>query len=430
MANIDEKIPGAVTVHIRSPRRVLYRVPVQVRRGKKHIYEPEVVPLGPYHHRSHPQRQLVEPLKNELRDMVCANNKPLFLSKILRQIDDIRHFYDGAGHYTDDELAEIMLRDACFLVCYMQVCSMQVNETKTLICQRLGMSGMLFMFRDMYMLENQIPLWLISLIHPHQSLLCEYLSYNAFGDNRMTHLPWGNGRGEEPLHLLEASHRTHLSLVETRESSSNCLQLIKKHNQLRSRKKSSTTLWQERNSQFRSVTDLKAKGIHFRRSSNCLTDVKFFSFAFYAQLHLPFFYISNNRKVFLSNLIAFEMSPEAADTNFGVTSYVYFMKTLINNAEDVKVLREKGILYSLLASDEEVVEMFKSIDTYGFSNRDLFLAVTMRIDEHCNNKGRTWMADLINTKLRSPWTVIALAAATFLLCLTFLQTYFTIHPRS
>lgn len=139
--------------------------------------------------------------------------------------------------------------------------------------------------------------------------------------------------------------------------------------------------------------------------------------------------VNDDNIVVFSNLIAFEMSPRMYN-KFSVTSYFNFMKTLINNAKDVKVLREKGILISVLASDEEVLHVFKSIDTYGFSNFGLFYEVKMRINEHCNSKANTWMAELINTNFRSPWAVIALTAATFLLCLTFLQTYYTINPHN
>ncbi|XP_047939424.1 uncharacterized protein LOC125186974 isoform X2 [Salvia hispanica] len=375
MTNREEETSRSVTVQSR--RRKLHRVPIQLRQGKKQIYEPVVVPLGPYHHRLHPQSHLVEPLKNKLKDIVCGDftSKSLFLCSICARLDEIRYFYGGADGYTDGELAEMMLRDACFLICYIER-----GETFNLIFQRLGVSGVLFMARDMFMLENQIPLWLISLIHPdHNSLLCQYLSYNNFGDNRLTQLPWANGRGEEPLHLLEALC-TSLFLDETQEYSSNLLRLVKKCNNLYTGKQGSRTNWQMMNTPFWSATDLKAKGVHFRRSSYCLTDIKFESFAC--------------------------------------------------NAKDVKVLREKDILYSMLANDEEVVEMVKSIDTYGFASNFFFSDVNMRIEKHCTSKARTWMAELINTNFRSPWSVIALAAATFLLCLTFIQTYFTINPTN
>ncbi|KAL1568118.1 UPF0481 protein [Salvia divinorum] len=424
MTYVDEEASRPVTVGIQSRRRVLHRVPVQLRQDKKHIYEPVVVPLGPYHHRQHPQLHVVEPLKNELQDIVCGganrNRFPLLVD-ISKRIDEIRHFYGGANGYADVDLAAMMLRDACFLICYIQE-----GETHTLIRQRLGMSGVMFMNRDVFMLENQIPLWLISLIDPdHQALLCQYLSNNVCGDhNKLTQLPWENGGEEEPIHLLEAVHRTTFILHETPENPSNFLRLIKKCNHPSTGKEvSSRTHWQMMNNNtpyWSSVNDLKAKGVRFRRSSNCLTDIKFLSFAWFAELHLPFFYITYNSKVFFSNAIAFEMSPET-DTDMGVTAYFNFMKTLISNAKDVKVLREKGILCSMLANDEEVVEMFKSIDTYGFPDNCFFRDVNMGIAEHCTSKARAWMrmTELINTNFWSPWTVIAL---TFLLCLTFIQT--------
>ncbi|XP_047961355.1 uncharacterized protein LOC125206094 [Salvia hispanica] len=148
---------------------------------------------------------------------------------------------------------------------------------------------------------------------------------------------------------------------------------------------------------------MKAKGIHLRKSSNCLTDINFFSFGLFAQLHLPVFLVADDDIVTYSNLITFEMSPDI-NTDFGVISYCNFMKTLINDVNDVKMLREKGILFSQLANDEEVVEIFKSIDTYGFSNFGLFHEV--KIDKHCNSKAKTWLADLINTNFRSPWTML------------------------
>ncbi|XP_047964864.1 uncharacterized protein LOC125209307 [Salvia hispanica] len=303
------------------------------------------------------------------------------------------------------------------------------------------MGGDLFMVRDSFMLENQIPLWLISLIYPdYKSLLCCYLSGIVFGDQRMQTLPWENGVGREPTHLFEALICAYLSPHETQKNSTtptNSLRVFKKYIpffmryiQAKEKKSRSRTTWKMINNSFRSATDLKAKGVHFRRSSNCLTDIKFFSFAFYAELHLPFSYITYNSMVFFSNAIALEMSPEAGYSTYGMTTYFTFMKTLIHNVNDIKVLREKGVLYSLLATDEDVVALFKSIDTFGFAIEDYFTDVKERIEDHCNSKCRTWMAELINTKFKSPWTVMALAAASFLLCLTFLQTYYTINPAT
>ncbi|KAL2234166.1 UNVERIFIED_CONTAM: hypothetical protein Sindi_1148800 [Sesamum indicum] len=74
------------------------------------------------------------------------------------------------------------------------------------------------------------------------------------------------------------------------------------------------------------------------------------------------------------------------ETDAAVISYVNFMKLLIESPKDIKELPEKVVLASNLGSSEAV------------------------------------------TYFDSPWNAIALLAAMFHLCLSFLQTYYRIHP--
>ncbi|KAG6386657.1 hypothetical protein SASPL_151826 [Salvia splendens] len=113
MAKIDVEIPGTVTVNVESRWRVLHRVPIYMRMDMKQIYDP----LGPYHDRLTPQLQLVEPLKEEILVLFCgsAARKSFLLCEVRERIGEIRHFYGGAGGKDDETLAEMMLRDACFL---------------------------------------------------------------------------------------------------------------------------------------------------------------------------------------------------------------------------------------------------------------------------------------------------------------------------
>ncbi|KAK4387753.1 hypothetical protein Sango_2381900 [Sesamum angolense] len=242
-----------------------------------------------------------------------------------------------------------------------------------------------------------------------EAWFCEYLSSLTFGAERLTQIPRDNG--DEPLHLLEARRRMIL-LGQEKAAESECIRdLDSRRKELRQRR--SQNRIKMANSQFHSVMDLKAKGVYFRPSSNCLTDIRFRSYSFYGLLQLPLWYLNNNSMVFFSNMIAFEMSPET-DTDRDVISYVKFMKSLIETPRDVKALREKGILFSRLGSDEEVVKVFKQIDTFGADNWDHFLDVKMRIEVLCNSKAKTWMAELIHAYFLSPWTAIALFAAIIL----------------
>ncbi|XP_047964876.1 UPF0481 protein At3g47200-like [Salvia hispanica] len=197
---IDIEPLGAEGDRNQSLGLMLHRVPEHMRRGRNHVYEPQVVPLGPYHHREHPERELVEPLKNELRVKLCGDRESSLLKQIHERISEIRHFYGGADGYTDKELVEMMLRDACFLIGYVQG-----GDFFPLVSRRLGMFRNLLMYGDMRMLENQIPFWLISLIHPHpHSLLCNYMNLIAFGDNRRP--TQANGREEG---YTKGSHNFH-----------------------------------------------------------------------------------------------------------------------------------------------------------------------------------------------------------------------------
>ncbi|KAK4406313.1 hypothetical protein Sango_0637800 [Sesamum angolense] len=100
---------------------------------------------------------------------------------------------------------------------------------------------------------------------------------------------------------------------------------------------------------FRSVTDLKAKGIEVEPSSSrSLKDVEFKSGFFCAQLKLSTWFVSLYTKIFFLNMIAFELSPNNFN-NHMVTSYINLMKSLIESPEDVKELREKKVVSTFLA---------------------------------------------------------------------------------
>ncbi|KAK4406304.1 hypothetical protein Sango_0636900 [Sesamum angolense] len=149
---------------------------------------------------------------------------------------------------------------------------------------------------------------------------------------------------------------------------------------------------------FRSATNLKAKGIYFKPSSSqSLKDARFNSYLVYAQLELP---------------------------TWGVSIYT---KSLIECTEDVKELREQKILYNMLA-DEQVRDVYKEIKTYG--NPPVFRDLQKKIQAHYNSKMKTWIAELIHTHFRTPWTVIGLLAAMSLLALASVNVYYSIHKKS
>ncbi|KAH0721768.1 hypothetical protein KY290_006246 [Solanum tuberosum] len=403
----------------------------------RHEYDPKVVSLGPYHH-GKTELQLAEDFKHIALEMfVSGSSKDVayFYNKILEVVDNARSCYvDGSiDKYNDHEFALMMLLDACFIINHIELSTTdRYNKLRT-TRHHLGMLALSTTVRDMFLLENQIPFWILKLLislrydkNEGDELLEMFLNFTLFGEYEQKG-EMSYNHVEEPLHLLEA-FRT---------------RLVSQQSEVRNFHRTCTPQWLKRKKSicndrvnmksyihsFRSVTDLKAKGIQFKPScTHSLKDIKFKSRYFYGQLVLPTWYVSIYTKAFFLNMIAYEMCPNTV-TDRAVTSYVYFMKSLIESPRDVKELREKQILFNMLGSDEEVARMYKEINTYGVNNAHIFYNVKEKIQEHYHNKAKTWIAELIHTYFRSPWTALALLAATFLLCLTFTQTYFTINPN-
>lgn len=420
----------AVTITVRDEskppqqRRRIHRVPPQLRRWNedRREYDPSIVSLGPYHH-GQPELRAAEEVKHRFLDRLASGsdaNKSSLHGAILDRIGEFRSYYaddDCVGKFEDGELATMMLLDASFMVALMEGLAGD-KDIFTIWHQCLGIATLQFAFPDLMLLENQLPFPALKLIvnvrrggKEGAELINSFLNWFLTGDFN----PQIRSKLEEaqaPLHLLEACHRM---LVGTKSPTQKMSGL------------KFTNL--ERDITTRSVMDLKSKGIEVTPSSSCsIRDIKFIPGAFQkAELQLPTRMVWSHALSTLSNVIAYEMSPGTA-SEFEVLSYANFMKALTESVEDAKELQEKGILINRFQNQQQLVEELRGVDTFGMDNSEIFKEVKMEIEEHCNSKAKTWMADLIHTRFASPWTVIALIVAIILLCLTLVQTYFTVNP--
>ncbi|XP_045807905.1 putative UPF0481 protein At3g02645 [Trifolium pratense] len=177
---------------------------------------------------------------------------------------------------------------------------------------------------------------------------------------------------------------------------------------------------------YRNVQDLIKVGIKLEpRATQGPIDIDFFEGWFAAKLTLPEMIVDDITAFTFLNLIAYEMCPDF-DNDYEISSFVSFMDSLIDNAEDVRILRRKGILLNCLGSDEEAAHLFNIISTDLWENKFTYPIVRVQIHEHYYNKYKTWIALGIHTYFNNPWTFIAFLAAFIALTLTFVQTWFTI----
>ncbi|XP_054804212.1 uncharacterized protein LOC129307313 [Prosopis cineraria] len=118
------------------------------------------------------------------------------------------------------------------------------------------------------------------------------------------------------------------------------------------------------------------------------------------------------------NLMAYEGCPYF-DNNYEISSYVEFLDSLIDHAEDVKELRRAGILRNCLGSDEEVAELFNIISKDLVAHTSIYTSLRAEIEKHYK-KCKTWFAMACNTYFSNPWSIIAFIAASVALLLAFI----------
>ncbi|KAB5518974.1 hypothetical protein DKX38_023293 [Salix brachista] len=178
---------------------------------------------------------------------------------------------------------------------------------------------------------------------------------------------------------------------------------------------------------YYSAKNLKKVGIHFMPSQTCgLMDVKFKSLFFYGTVKLPTVTIDVSTKPLLLNLVAYEKS--TALDQLAVTSYICFMDSLIDDADDVKELRLNGIIVNFLGSDQQVADLFNNMGSSLEPDTSAYNDVKREINNQCESTLKKWVAEWQQTYFHSPWSILAYAAAAVGLALTAIQTYYTIYP--
>jgi hypothetical protein len=124
-------------------------------------------------------------------------------------------------------------------------------------------------------------------------------------------------------------------------------------------------------------------------------------------------------------VIVFVFYPTAGNE---VTSFIFFMDTIIDNDMDVALLNRSGIIINALGSDKVVSKLFNSLSKDITVDRHGILdVVRMSMSDYCKKPWKRWRANLIQTYFRNPWAIVSLVAAIFLFALTIVQTVYSVR---
>nr|XP_027120315.1 UPF0481 protein At3g47200-like [Coffea arabica] len=144
-------------------------------------------------------------------------------------------------------------------------------------------------------------------------------------------------------------------------------------------------------------------------------------------LRIPTLAIEERTESFLRNLVAYEQYCGDDQINI-VTDYVTFLGCLIKSEKDVTKLSHHGIIHNFVGESEVISEMFNKmiVCIVGPSRNFHYAEIFSRVNTHCDRRMNRWRATLRRNYCNSPWGIISIIAASFLLLLTLLQTIFSI----
>ncbi|KAF3793774.1 UPF0481 protein [Nymphaea thermarum] len=141
-------------------------------------------------------------------------------------------------------------------------------------------------------------------------------------------------------------------------------------------------------------------------------------------LTLPTINIDDNTAAIYMNLMAFErMHPKIQKHD--VTSYVSFMDDLIDTAEEVSLLCSRGIAKDHLGSDEDAANVFNKLGD-GITYYSIDTNLHDQLQSYVASDWNWARAYLKRNYFQNPWSILSLLAAIALLVLTFIQTLFSV----
>ncbi|XP_052877401.1 UPF0481 protein At3g47200-like [Gossypium arboreum] len=431
LQSLDKAFDGGQPNFTAKP--LIRKVPSTLRHNEdfKKYFKPKVISIGPLHHDDltlHESKELKLKLAAHFVIKIGVDKESLH-SNMKVEMDGLKKCYDPQEleKYSDDneELAWMFFVDGCAILqaVYMRYGN-DDDDGKLFIKNNL----LTFVYSDLFLLENQLPFRVLELLTSSGDGKMFMNAIQRFIDDAVINPAedrfwcsewwWEQQKEGERIHLLNLLRRR--LLVEKEKPWWWRLRFFIERgfiNEARTKRHHSHTIG--------NVKELKKAGIRLKASkTSCLTDISFNHFFFFGKLRLPPITVDDST----INLIAYEMCPDF-DNDFTVTSYMCFLDLLIDEAEDVKDLRDAGILYNGLGSDEEVAKLFNKMNTDLVPSPMIYSGVKRQIHNHCKNMWINHAAQGYHTYFRSPWAFLAFVGAITALSLSTLQTYYTIHQR-
>ncbi len=392
------------TLHPLSNRCCIYRIPQGMRSLHPSDYTPKMVSIGPLHHNG--ELKTMEEHKIRYVSHFLQRRTKVSVEVFLRLIKvkeaELRNCYAETIAFNSDDFAKMIFVDAIFLLeFFLRGCFPAPITNDDILFGNLWIFEQLF--SDLWLLENQIPLFILTELFD-LAKLATYYDYSE-GLSFIRIARWFSKGCLSVLPIDE-------DLLETKFSEAeHFLDLLR----LCFQPPESSAQSVYRSQKMPGAKELHQSGVKFNMgtSKNPL-DIKFDK----GVLKIPFLTIYDNTETFYRNVLAFE-SMHGYTSHFN--DYIIIMSYLVHTPEDGELLIQNGIIG--LGNSERLSNVFHSLIKECHVGKNFGYSYLVEdLQSYCKLSRHKWKANLKQNYFNTPWAAISVAGAVVLLVLTLIQT--------
>ncbi|CAN6714249.1 unnamed protein product [Malus baccata var. baccata] len=387
----------------------IYKVPELLRCVNEKAYTPRAVSIGPIHHGKEGLEDMEEHKKRYLQYFLDRTGVSLedYVKKIKDKEAELRSCYAHTIGLCSDEFVRIILVDAAFIIEFLLRYGKHIVPDRN---DRIFRKPWLIHIiePDMLLLENQLPFFILEDLFATAevpAMMPSVFDLSFYFCKNLTRSyverdDFGSSSSFKVAHFVDLIRTIDLPTKEENSKKRGSIELLA----------------------VPSMTKLHQAGIKFKaRSSKNLFDICFQD----GILEIPNLIIQDNTEHALRNLIAFEYCHYNCNH---FSDYITLMDCFVNTPDDVELLVKNGIVENMLGDNNEVSTLINSLGTGVLVDRQRFYYATLMKDlnDYCKKPWNKWKADLKQKYFNTPWKIISVIAATFLIILTLIQTVWSI----
>ena len=494
----------------------IYTVPKTLMSSHPDFYTPHQLPLGPYHY-WRPDLSEMESYKlsavKKLQNQFQSDNFQNLVEKLVKLEPKIRACYHNYLNLNAETLAWMMALDASFLLEFLQIYSVKENEVLWTISSRMThlldyskrKSAHYVILRDIVMMENQIPLFVLRkvlkfLLMSAESAddmlismllgLCKELSPFKMVELEKTKVLEHSHlldslydimvpREEElPIEItIEDVEENRSETVQENEGSGIDMNLVKSFlselwntaselniGPMRFLKNASASMTSKlgfswtilskllnlsssnygiepenesaRNNQqlpplveeiaIPSVTQLSNTGVRFLPTKGNISTINFDTEK--AAFYIPMISLDANSEFIFRNLVAYEISHASGPMIFA--RYIELMNGIIDTEEDVRLLRERGIIFNHLKSDQEVANLWNGMSkckSMRLTKAPFLDNVIEDVNKYYNSRWKVKIRKFMKHTVFCSWQFLTVLASILLLLLMAVESFCSVY---